>query len=217
MPCWPSLRVLQVNEAEALAETIEVVQGRRALDPQWTALVDVFAAKYGMTIVNVTTDDVTVRGSRGRLRLWGATASDANALKAPSGNYDPAKQNRANELAPGGPWFVISEDYETEAFRAFVESGATPAQLEEARVLLADNRIWKIGASFGRIVIFVYTDEQRDSVSTADRDAWENAMWAWFSSLNPPGLAQRDRFRAEVDSKQNLDENYEGSSYYYWL
>ena len=211
------LRGLPVNDAEALAETIEVVHGRRALDPRWLALVDAFAANYGMTIVNVTTDDVTVRGSRGRLHLWGATASDADVLKKPSGNYDPAKQARANELAPGGPWFVISEDYETEAFRAFVESGATPAQLEEARALLADDRVWRIGASFGRIVIFVGTDEQRDSVSTADRDAWEATLWTWFSSLNPPGLARRERFKAEVDSKQNLDENYEGSSYYYWL
>ena len=210
------LWVLLVNDAEALAETIEVVQGRRALDPQWIPLVEAFATNYGMTIVNVTTDDVTVRGSRGRLHLWGATASDADALKSPSGNYDPARQARANDLAPGGPWFVISEDYETEAFRAFVNRGGTPAQREEARVLLADDRIWRVDASFGRIMIFVHTDEQRDSVSLGDRDAWESALWTWFSSLNPPGLARRERFRVEVDSKQNLDENYEGSSFYYW-
>ena len=208
--------MLLVNDAEALAETIEVVQGRRALDPQWIPLVEAFATNYGMTIVNVTTDDVMVRGSRGRLRLWGATSSDANALKSPSGNYDDARQARANELAPGGPWFVISEDYDTEAFRTFVERGARPAQLEEARALLADHRIWRLGASLGRVVIFVFTDEQRDTVSPADRDAWEATLWSWFSSLNPPGLARRERFRVEVDSKQNLDENYEGSSFYYW-
>ncbi|MGV8882787.1 MAG: hypothetical protein ACOH19_11610 [Rhodoglobus sp.] len=205
-----------MNDAEALAETIEVVQGRRALDPQWIPLVEAFATKYGMTIVNVTTDDVAVGGSRGRLRLWGATASDAKALQRPSGNYDPKKQARANALAPGGPWFVFSEDYETEAFRAFVARGGTPALRVEARMLLADDRIWEVDTSLGRIVIFVYTDEQRNNVSPTDRDAWENALWAWFSSLNPPGLARRERFRVEVDSKQNLDENYEGISFYYW-
>lgn len=33
-----------MNDEEALAETIEVVQGRRELDPRWVPLVDTFAA-----------------------------------------------------------------------------------------------------------------------------------------------------------------------------
>ena len=217
-PCWRSSReLLPVNDAAALAETIEVVQGRRALDRRWVALVEACAVEFGMTVVNVTTDDVSVGGSRGRLCLWGATASDAKKLSRASGNYDSTKQARVNEIAPGGPWFVISADYEREAFRAFVERSASPAQLEQARLLLADERIWKLNAALGRVVIFVHTDEQRDAVTQDDRDAWEHALWEWFSSRAIPGLARREQFRIEVDSKQNLDDNFEGSSYYYWL
>ena len=206
-----------MSDAAALAETIEVVQGRRALDSRWVRLVEACAAEFGMTVVNVTTDNVSVGGSRGRLCLWGATASDDKSLSRASGNYDSAKQARVNELAPGGPWFVISADYEREAFRAFVEESAGPAQLEQARLLLADERICKLNAALGRVVIFVHTDEQRHAVTHSDRDAWEETLWKWFSSRATPGLARREQFRVEIDSKQNLDENFEGSSYYYWL
>jgi len=206
-----------VSSAAALAETIEVVQGRSALDRRWVPLVEACAGEFGMTVVNVTTDDVSVGGSLGRLCLWGATASDEGKLTRASGNYDSSRQARVNDLAPGGPWFVISADYEREAFRAFVEESAGPAQLEQARLLLADERIVKLNAAFGRVVIFVNTDEQRDAVTQDDRDAWEGTLWEWFSSRGTPGLARREQFRIEIDSKQNLDENFDGNSYYYWL
>lgn len=201
------------NERD-LRATIRLVLAGESPDPRWARLIEAFRVEYGMTVVNVTTDDVVVGGSRGRLWLWAADHESAQRFRDETGNYDPVKQDRANELASGGPWFVVCADFSTEALVDFVETGAR--HLDEARKTLGDDRIWKLNSAFGRVVVFLHTDAERDSLPAEQKAAWEDFLWELFRAANPPGLAKREHFRIEVDSKQTFDEKYQGNSYYYW-
>jgi hypothetical protein len=207
-----------VGENEGFREVWGVASGEAAIPRRFERIVRGFRERYGIRLLTVTADDVRVGDAHGRLALWAATPEDFAACRTGDGaNYDPEKQRFALSLAPRGRWFVYFADWQREAASAFTANAGRPADLEAARQLLDDDRIWKVDAAFGLVVVFLRTDAEVELLrGGAEAARWEQSLWEVFSAAGPRDLMPRERFRMRLDSKQNLDENFAGSTGYYW-
>jgi hypothetical protein len=64
--------------------------------------------------------------------------------------------------------------------------------------------------------VFLETDAQVAALTgTAQHVRLVDALWALVHAHDEFGVVPRETFAPTIDSKQNLDENFEGNSYYY--
>lgn len=233
-----------MEPASAVDACTAILRGERSPEPRFAALIAAFAEEYGIEVVNVTTDATSVRGSSGRLNLWCRTAADRDAFRDASSNYDRAKQARASELVPGGPWFAYATDHSRELLVAFIDAGVRACG-GTARELLGDDRVVRVDGAFGRLVAFVGTKAEAAELRAAPVgsgsgttgtgqtgtdgprtgparsahplvQAWETRLWAAFGEVRSPEFVPRDRFVLEVDSQEAYVDDYRGSGYSYW-
>ena len=53
--------------------------------------------------------------------------------------------------------------------------------------------------------------------ASTERERWTEIIWRAIHARDEFGAVPRNGFQLRLDSEQNFQENYEGSSYYYWL
>lgn len=178
------------------------------------SLADWVAARYDVEVVDVV-EDVIQLGPR--LVVWVRSPQEAQSFRTASGGYDARKQRAVGDAAGRPGVFVIfcSADQELhDATLAAVGEAACTAVV--AAVLDDPGSLWKAYPLFGGLFVFLHTDAQADALrDTPAAERVADALWTAAHARDEFGVVPRDGIRLTVDSKQNLDENFEGSSYYY--
>src|SRR5690606_24866354 len=76
--------------------------------------------------------------------------------------------------------------------------------------------IWKVYALFGQVFVWVHTDAQLAVLrGTGQVERLVDALWSLVPDHDEFEVVSRESFIPHLDSKQNLDEHFEGNSYYY--
>lgn len=113
--------------------------------------------------------------------------------------------------------FVVFYDFERLA-KESAHSAVAPAQIRlfEKRLRLGDT-LWCTARFWGPPTVFVFTDAQAAALSQSASTAHFVDHWFTAAKLHDEfGYLTRDEVFVAVDSKENLDRNYEGSLYYYF-
>jgi hypothetical protein len=90
-------------------------------------------------------------------------------------------------------------------------------ELESLRKCINNPDLWDISRCFGHVTFFFYTDEQAKSAEK--KGLHHDYADKYFELLKPHdefGYLRRCDFKANVDSKQNFDENYQSNWFYYY-
>jgi hypothetical protein len=112
---------------------------------------------------------------------------------------------------------VAEHDAHDEIIAFISAGGAAPSDLAEHAAALGDPTVVRIIA-WNRVVILVPTDEDVERLRNGpEHERWAETLWQRFSARAVPRSIPRDLFRVQLDSQQNFEQNYAGSSYYYWL
>lgn len=178
------------------------------------ALVGWIEETYGVRVVETTLDR---EHRRERLTVWVPTQEQAARFMVASGNWDREKQE---EIAArvGRPVVVISAAVEPLLRRRTIESIDAQRLAATAAVLDDPATVWELSAVLGKIFVFLRTDAQVEALrGTAAHDRLVDALWQLASAGDEFGVLKRAEFLPVLDSKQNIDENFAGSTYYYFL
>ena len=77
--------------------------------------------------------------------------------------------------------------------------------------------LWKISRSFSSVTFFFYTEKQAEYYSNSEtRKEITNKYYNLLKEYDEFNYYQIDFFSILLDSKENLDENYKGSFFYYY-
>lgn len=156
---------------------------------------------------------------RPRLMVVLERLAEAQTFRDSAGNVDRAKQARAAELAGrgSGDLLVVFTDFETSA-KAEAHLSLTQDELETwAGSLGLGSALWRANRFRGAPVVFTHAAEQATSVTSARLADWSASYLALVGHHDEFGYLTPEDALVRVDSRENLDANYEGSWYYYWL
>jgi|GEM_PF-6928725 len=222
-------------------EAKRIKQGLQAIDQRFEQLADWISLEYCVTVINISRDFLR---HANRLRLMVCVDAHADKMKFMKGNlwwgnYDKAKQTGiaekyielANKKKP-----VINLQFHNlfgrmptssdlfVAFSCLEESALAEAnesipekEITDLQKTLADDRIWLISRCFSSTTLFVFTDEQKENFK--EEVIYKSAEDAYFRLLkeyDELDYWKRENFAIHVDSKQALDEKYEGNLFYYY-
>lgn len=170
--------------------------------------------RYGVPVIDIVIDEDPVAGVR--LAVWLHTEAEVEAFRDATGNYDHAKQAAIAERAEHRVDLVIFCAAEPKLRDRALRGPGDDALTAAGAVLEHPGAVWKIYALLGRVYVFLHTDEQVAALrGTAQHARLADALWQLVHPYDPFGTVPRESFEPVLDSKQNLDENYRGNSYYY--
>lgn len=186
--------------------------------------MDWIATSYDVSVVAVLADRGSLHREPDRLRVtvWLGSKAEAMSFQSAGGNYDPQKQRAIGarvlaDLPESEPMpFVVTGSFAAEArYQAYAHF--KPEDCERLRVELADPLITAVRIWYDAVV-FLETDAHvAQFAESAERERWTEIVWRAIHARDEFGAVPRDGFQIRLDSEQNFQENYEGSSYYYWL
>lgn len=186
-------------------------------------------AQFATQVVYIALDQIKISPTqtRPRLRIILETDADYNAWKKDLFTIRPDissrvllhfKQHADSSLEPLSTdnLFLALDNFSDEclsrACKAFLKAEADQVVQE-----FADVPIWKIDGLSRHLVVFLRTDKeieqhQKSGVCTAItkrcfQDVKQHDEFGYLSEVT---------FRLTFDSKENLDNNYCGSMFYYW-
>ena len=168
--------------------------------------------RYGIPIIDVVDDPMR---DAPRLAVWVRTEAEKNAFRS-GYNFDAAKQAAIAEAAGRPGVLVIFCDAERVLRERATTAVGPSSYMHQRTVLDHPGSVWKIYALFGHVWVFLETDAQVAALTgTAQHMRLVDALWALVHAHDEFGVVPREAFTPTIDSKQNLDENFEGNSYYY--
>jgi hypothetical protein len=194
-----------------LTPLLAVMRGAERQNPE---LADWVQERYGLPVVDVQEDRIHLGP---RLTVWLRSAGDARAFHNARGSFDAARQRAIGEAAGRPGVFVIFDSADEELReRALGQVDETAYTAAAAAALDDPSTMWKAYALFGQIFVFLHTDAQAAAVrGTPAATRITDAVWALARERDEFGVVPRASMNPVFDSKQTLDEKYEGSSYYY--
>lgn len=206
--------------------TKRIKQGKKHLCAPFDELAEWIASTRKVTVLNVIYDRAN---SLHAPRLQVILEHQSHAKKFRRGvNFDRRQQNAiAKKFLQ-----IISRDDKHDfdvdglfvVFSAFApiakqeaDSHISDADIEALKKQISNTDLWGISHGFGNVTFFFFTDEQIKKYETKGKKEEYASMY--FELLKPHdefGYLKRHQFRIHFDSKQNLDENYEGNWFYYY-
>ena len=187
-------------------------------------LMEWIATSYGVSVVAVLADRGSLHREPDRLRVtvWLGSKAEENSFQSAGGNYDPQKQRAIGarvltDLPRGEPMpFVVTTSFAAEAryqaYAHFKPDDCERLRAELAHPLIMAVRIWHDA------VVFLEADAHvAQFAESTERERWTEIIWRAIHAGDEFGAVPRDGFQIRLDSEQNFQENYAGSSYYYWL
>lgn len=191
---------------------LDVLRGRERVDEELSRWIE---RRYGIPIVDVIDDPMD--GDLGpRLAVWTRTPEQAVSFRDGAG-FDPVKQREIAERA-GRPGDLVIFCAADEVLRERALGAVGEAEYAAAARGAIDDpsALWKAYPLFGQVFVWVLTDAQRDAVRGSEQfERLADALWRLVHERDEFGVVPREGFAPRLDSKQNLDENFAGNSYYY--
>jgi len=111
--------------------------------------------------------------------------------------------------------FVIFSAFEPIA-RIDVLHQLSKEMLDQFRQQLKHEALWKIVVGIGQVIFFFYTAKQMSEWEHSGlRDEWTRQMNSLIQPLDEFGCFRLHPLSLIVDSKDNLDQNYDGNLFFY--
>lgn len=231
---------------ESYVDTKLVKQGLKKMNPVFQELADWINRKYAVEVLNIYYDKIEeANGYRPRLEVIfelpvdGIKFRDKNSI-----NYDSRKQSDisakfaeivlANSQKPKkllDRFIHLSKSYNYDIenllviFSSFepiakeeANSNVTQEEIDGLKEKYGDFNFWEISKFFSRTTFFFYTDEQLSKYKN-DR-LMEKLRIDYFNILKKHDefdYIKLEDFSIAFDSKENLDKNYKGNWYFYYL
>ena len=156
--------------------------------------------------------------SRPRLVVWVRTAEHARVFTDATGNWDVATQDAIRAHLGRPELSVIAHAADPVLRRRAMEAVGEDRLRAAAAVLDDPATVERVFTALGRVYVFLRTDAQVEALrGTAAHDRLTDALWSLVNAEDEFGVVPRDSFEPVLDSTQNLDENFDGSTYYYLL
>ena len=183
---------------------------------------------YAVRLVYLLLDEIDIGPAAGRPRLWLLLEGDEDVAKLeekatvfrPGVAEAIQRQVVACGLRPSVDQhgvLVVLVDFSREA----VEHAVSDFLAAHARQLadeLATSGVWRITGACGRVVVFYLSQDDVDAnAESGQSDAIARRCYDLLKPHDEFDYLALDDFPIVFDSKENLDANYEGSEYYYFL
>jgi hypothetical protein len=98
-----------------------------------------------------------------------------------------------------------------------INSAISREEIQQLKEELNDPDIWEISRCFEYVTFFFYTDDQVAQAKSTDYIKHLAAKYfELLKNHDQFGYFQLDTFEIRVDSKENFDNNYESSWFYYY-
>jgi hypothetical protein len=194
--------------------------------PLLVDFADWMRQKYAVNLLNFEFARIDNPNNSQRLYLILNSKSDVQKLRVaqfkPNLIIDKAVSEHFRRLArqhghpdqpPLDKFFVAYADYSEEA-----RSVANWQAVEEAKPVIKDTfpAVWDVLTIFSSTVVFYFQDAQIQELEASGVSASiSEHYYQILKKYDELGYCTTDNFSIKFDSKQNVDENYEGSLFYY--
>ncbi|MBA4020651.1 MAG: hypothetical protein C0483_26120 [Pirellula sp.] len=211
---------------KAYKATKRIKQGKASIAAPFNELAAWISKRWDVTVLNIIYDRRNKLHAP-RLHVILESHDDAKSFERSAYCYDKRKQiavaSRFLNLIGRQP-----SEYDVDGLFV-VFSAFAPIALQEADSRVSDQEVgdlkqridnpdlWEISRCFGHVTFFFYTDAQARDYAASGKMA-EYAR-RYFEILKPHDefdYLSEDEFKVAFDSKQNFDENYQSSSFYYY-
>lgn len=215
------------GEKQLYHQTRALKRGEQKLPPLLENLRLRIAARLDIRVLNVVYDKIDLGPAKGtpRLNIIVDAQRDLSRIKENLFNLKSDAQSAIleefNTTAMQAGWdcqrvHLISDDFSDEAmnqavFQFFNKDGKRLVKQFSA------HRIWDITGMSKHIVVF-FKDEaaKADALSNRDGDQIRQACYSAVKPYDEFGYFTPENFSLVFDSKENLDNKYEGNLYYYF-
>jgi len=203
----------------ALRTVTAIVRGTERPNRRYAKTAAWIEEKYGVAVITIL--DAPTRDLR-RLAVWVRTAAEATRFRERGlmqqhvqdevADFILAHERRRIFARPQKPFIIVS------AFEASVLNDKTALigfeGHREIERLIDDPALAEV-VVFGQwIIFFVHTDAQK--VSHLERSkAWHKIVFDYFARDDEFGVVLPEAFTFTLDSKETLNRDFEGSTYYY--
>jgi len=226
---------------ESYKSTKLIKQGKAKICTDFEPLADWILATYGYKPINIIYEKINNGRIIPRLEIVFETAVNFYYIKTPF-DYDEtitkAIAEKFEEIVSGiglnkkqtifNLFFRRKSKYDVRqmfvVFSEFKQIAKEEANEKisnvEIRLLMEDlnnNQLWKIVQSFSSVVFFFYEQSQiQQNIDNGFRDLAAAKYFELLKKYDEFDYFKEDEFSVELDSKENLDKNYDGNFYYYF-
>lgn len=188
-------------------------------------------SRYSINVLDIVYDSIELGPHEGRprLNLIIETTEDYDQLHRDILTLKPSIKrsilNRFSHIVSASPppeqfntenVLLITDDFSREATGRAVEQFLR----NDSQIIVVnfpDANIWDISGFSGLIVVFYHKE---DDIVRNQKNGQSDAIWQLcYEKVKPYdefGYITPDTISLKFDSKQNVDENYKGSMFYYW-
>jgi hypothetical protein len=209
-------------------ETLDVLRGRIELSPVFRELKAFIQSQYEVTVYNLVFREIKYGILKRQWNLCILLASTGDFRKMRMGlNYiesiqkeiaekfhELARIHNFGKIKSGQDIFVSYVDFSSE-----MKTDANWKTMETASKIIADkyasHNVWGVHAAFESSVVFFLSKEKKKKCTTIKSDI-EDDYFGILKQHDEFNLFNRSSFSLRFDSKQNLDDNYEGNLFYYF-
>lgn len=199
-----------------------------SLESPFKELAAWIAAQYGVHVLNVVYDTV-IPDNRPRLSV--VLESEADVARFRAGalvNFNAIDQKRVKERFestiaeqndrrfPTAGLFVIFAAFEPVA-RAEANESIPEQEVHDLQARLANEELWEISRWDEHVTFFFYTDDQvkrAQALGLTEKYAKEYARLV--ERYDEFGYLKKRGISVAFDSKENFDNNYEGTWHHYY-
>ena len=211
-------------------ETLDILKGHKSLSPMDQELADWLLDELQITALNFEFREMSRGHAQHRYRLFIMLSSKADYDSMFEGyNYSAAKQTAISEkydqlaqkyhmpnLDHYKNVFVACCDF-SEEIRADYNGRAYDQLRDPLKEKYRHSSVWDIFAFSSYLTVFYHTDSdvqlnQENGVSRLIKDEYYEKLHA----LDEFRVFPYESFNVTFDSKENLDDNYDGNLYYYY-
>jgi hypothetical protein len=220
----------------------KVKQGKKQIDKDLVNLAEWISKEYKVKIVNIFHEIIK---HDNRIKIGIAVESKADEIKFKISDemwaeYNEKMQSEIAEkylylenclkISNGKTIFGKLKTRKPDLKNIFVSPSAfEPLAKEEANTLIPEKiienltaelkreEVWTLSRCFESVTLFVLKDEHKEKIKSSEfLNELENRYFQILNEYDEFNYWKRSEFNIEIDSKQNFDENYESSWFYYY-
>jgi hypothetical protein len=201
-------------------ETKLIKQGKKVIAPEFAVLVSRIEEIYGIRPINIYYDKIKI-GPRANIIF--EYENQSLSFREKNGfNYDSTKQatiaDEFRKVVTGydaTKLFVCFSGFDKVA-RAESNWSVPSGQIEDLKKRLAAQKVWKIHRQFEGTVFFLQTDKEVLAAEKLGlRQKLSEEYFEILTKYDEFKYFKKDSFWVTLDSKENLDKNYEGDLFLY--
>lgn len=226
---------------KAYKETKKIKQNISKIKEEFEPLAEWIDKKYGVKTLNIIYDYIDSDKSRPRLQVCLEYAKDVGKfMDNRTYNFDEIKQNDIirkfdeiisdNEIKNKSNWlknlfglpykidnlYVYFSDFESIA-KIEANEKISENEIKKLQSEINNKELWTISRAFSGVTFFLYTNEQLKKYRDSEiHEKWKNQYYQLLQAYDEFDYFKNDYFYFDLDSKENFDNNYEGSWFNYY-